>query len=404
MQKQGINIALIIGISITLLVTVSACHTTKTASSNEKRNTKDTIVVSEKATVDTDTVHRKTLVHRNTSFKPQSKQLTRVDHYNNAFDELESMLKSNEPLDFKRAVFITENAYFGDSLSYKKFNQSIHSLVTIADRWQSMNKMQEYDFADSTAVKKNGAIFTLMKDTIYFVENVPLHTPFQYDFEDFLGEKEWSNQFVTKLLLTGSGNCHSLPYLYKILADELQAEAYLSLAPNHIYIKHRSKKWGWYNTELTSGEFPTDAWVKASGYITLDAIRNGIYMDTLGQKESVALCVYDLAKGYLAQTKNYQDGFVLKCCDLVLKHDPQNINALILKAETLKKQYDVFKSNNEISKAQQAYTQMQQLYVKGLEMGYREMPLAMYLEWLSSINEQKNKYVNSEINRTFNNR
>ncbi|PHR43740.1 MAG: hypothetical protein COA32_15915 [Fluviicola sp.] len=402
MQKRGINIALIIGISITLLVTVSACHTTKTASSNEKRNTKDTIVVSEKTTVDT--VHRKTFVHRNTPSQPQSKQLNYLDYYNIAFDELENMLNDNQPLDFKRAVFITEKAYFRDSLSYEKFNNRIHSLVNIADMWMRSNAMKDYNFPDSNAVKKNGAIFTLMKDTIYFIEDLPFHRPFQYDFEDFLGEKEWSNQFVTKLLLNGSGNCHSLPYLYKILADELQTEAYLSLAPNHIYIKHRSKKWGWYNTELTSGEFPTDAWVKASGYITLDAIRNGIYMDTLGQKESVALCVYDLAKGYLVQTKNSHDGFVLKCCDLVLKHDPQNINALILKAETLKKQYDVFKSNNEIGKAQQTYTQMQQLYVKGLEMGYREMPLAMYLEWLSSINEQKDKYVNSEINRTFNNR
>lgn len=402
MQKQGIKLSLIIGFGITLLVTVSACHTTKTAGSNEKVSTKDTTVVSENATLDT--LHRETIVHRNTPFKPQPKQLTHLDYYNNAFDELESMLEGNQPLDFKRAVFVTENAYFGDSLSYKKFNKLVNSLVEIADMWISSNTMQEYYFPDSIVVKKNGAIFTLMKDTIYFMEDLPLHTPFQYDFEDFLGEKEWSNQFVTKLLISGSGNCHSLPYLYKILADELETEAYLSLAPNHIYIKHRSKKWGWYNTELTSGEFPTDAWVKASGYITLDAIRNGIYMDTLGQKESVALCVYDLAKGYLAQSENYQDGFVLKCCDLVLKYDPQNINAIILKAETLKKQYDVFKSNNEISEAQQAYTLMQHLYVKGSEMGYREMPLAMYLEWLSSINEQKDKYVNSEINRTFNNR
>ncbi|PHR46496.1 MAG: hypothetical protein COA32_10145 [Fluviicola sp.] len=371
------------------------------ADTNEQITTKDTTAVSKKATVDT--LHRKTLIHRNTPIQSQSKQLNYLDYYNIAFNELENMLKDNQPLDFKRAVFITENAYFGDSLSYKKFNKSIDSLVRITNLWMNSNKLKEYSFPDSISVKRNGAIFTLMKDTIYWKEGI-FHTPFQYDFEDFLGEKEWSSQFVTKLLLSGSGNCHSLPYLYKILADELQTEAYLSLAPNHIYIKHRSIKWGWYNTELTSGEFPTDAWVKASGYITLDAIRNGIYMDTLGQKESVALCVYDLAKGYLTQTKNYQDSFVLKCCDLVLNYDPQNINAIILKAETLKRQYNVFKSNNEISKAQQTYTQMQQLYVKGLEMGYREMPLTMYLEWLSSINLQKDKYVNSELNRTFNNR
>src|SRR5690606_11249719 len=109
----------------------------------------------------------------------------------------------------------------------------------------------------------------------------------------------------------------------------------------------KSKKWGWYNTELTSGEFPTDGWMKASGYITLNAIRNGIYMDTLSNKQSVALCVYDLAKGYISLTKNFTDGFVLNCCDLVLKHYPNNINTLILKAETLRSLSEHYKNLGE---------------------------------------------------------
>jgi hypothetical protein len=57
--------------------------------------------------------------------------------------------------------------------------------------------------------------------------------------------------------------------------------------------------------------------------------------------------------------------------------------------------------HNQHEKAQKVFPEMQQLYVKGLEMGYREMPKRMYLAWLSSINEQKEKYVNSEINGTF---
>ncbi|MFA5575610.1 MAG: hypothetical protein WC994_11270 [Brumimicrobium sp.] len=372
-----------------------ACKTSKNVVSgtNETKATDTTVT-----TVYIDST--KQIEFRNTTTE-RTKELTTRDYYDNAFEELQQMLDASKPLNFKRAVFLTENAYFKDSLDYDKFKLQIRSLAEICMIWMKSNKLIDYNQSDSLIIQRNGSIFTLMKDTVFLVDKFPFHIPFQYDFNDFLGEQNWSNQFVTKLLTTDLGNCHSLPYLYKILADELNAEAYLSLAPNHIYVKHRSKEWGWYNTELTSGEFPTDAWVKASGYITIDAIRNGIYMDTLGQKESVALCVYDLAKGYFAQTGNYMDGFVINCCDLVLKHHPTNINAVILKAETLRKQYGNFKKNGQQEKAQKAYSEMQQLYVKGLEMGYREMPKEMYLAWLSSINEQKDKYVNSKINRTF---
>lgn|SRR5690554_14772 len=393
MQKRVINILSLTIFGFTLLL--GACKTSKSVvNKTDDAKISDTTI----STVYTDTI--KQIELRNTTTEKAKHKTTR-DYYNNAFVELERMLEGNKQLSFKRAVFLTENAYFEDSLNYGNFNLRIQSLAEICAVWMKSNKLINYNQSDSSMIQRNGAIFTLMKDTIYLVDNFPFHTPFQYDFNDFLGEENWSNQFVTKLLFTSSGNCHSLPYLYKILANEINTEAYLSLAPNHIYLKHRSKEWGWYNTELTSGEFPTDAWIKASGYITIDAIRSGIYMDTLGQKESVALCVYDLAKGYLAQTDNYLDGLVLNCCDLVLKHHPTNINAIILKAETLRKQFEHFKLNNHQEKAQKVFVEMQQLYVKGLEMGYREMPKKMYLAWLSSINEQKEKYVNSEINSTF---
>ena len=63
--------------------------------------------------------------------------------------------------------------------------------------------------------------------------------------------------------------------------DELGEKCWLALAPNHMYIKAKTQHIGWYNIELTTGDFPTDAWLMASGYIHLDAVRNGIYTDTL---------------------------------------------------------------------------------------------------------------------------
>ena len=85
------------------------------------------------------------------------------------------------------------------------------------------------------------------------------YPPYSYDFTDFDGKEDWRQMFVIKLLQTHSGNCHSLPFLYKILIEENGEKANLALATNHIYIKHQIKKSGWYNTELTSGIFPIDA-------------------------------------------------------------------------------------------------------------------------------------------------
>jgi hypothetical protein len=36
----------------------------------------------------------------------------------------------------------------------------------------------------------------------------------------------------------------------------------------------------------------------ASGYIHLDAIQNGVFMKALTNKESLALCLFDLAQAY----------------------------------------------------------------------------------------------------------
>lgn len=328
------------------------------------------------------------------------KTMTTLDYYDSAFDEIICMLDGKKPLDFKNAVFITENAFFNNQMDYNEYNYVINGLKDLCLKWMKSNHLVNYPYSDSIKLHKNSAIFSVMKDTIYLVDGIPFYEPYKYDFESSV-QNDWSAQFVTRLLVSGLGNCHSLPYLYKILANELNTEAYLSMAPNHIYIKHRSKKWGWYNTELTSSEFPSDAWVKASGYITMDAIRSGIYMDTLSQHESVALCVYDLAKNYQVQTNNYSDGFILKCCDLALKYNPELINAIILKAETLKKNYESLKKSGNENEAKAIFNEMQEIYMNGLKLGYREMSAEMYRAWLNSAKEGNEKFVNQEINRTF---
>jgi len=333
------------------------------------------------------------------SFDCKSQDLRK--HYDTALNQLSYILQQNN--NFKEAVFIVENTYFEDSLSRNSFNFQIAVAVSIIKDWVSQNTLKDYRLKDSLNVLYNFGIYHYLKDTIKANTRLgigTMSTPYQYDFNDFLGSKKWSNMFVTKLLNTRKGNCHSLPYLYKILADELGITCWLSLAPNHIYIKNRCKKIGWYNTELTSGEFPIDAWITTSGYIPVKAVQTGIYMDTLSNQQAIALCVLDLAKGYEFQTKNYYDGFIIKCCDLVLQYHPVNVQAMLLKAETLKRVYEK-EDFEKFPKPTSTFNEMQELYVKLFDLGYREMPEKMYLQWLRSVTEQRNKYGNKQLKETF---
>lgn len=286
-----------------------------------------------------------------------------------------------------------------NQLHYEKFDQYINKMVAIIKGYQLANPLLNYHFPDSIDFHNNMAIYKILKDTIKLLgldgKEYSL-MPYGYDFNDFFGRENWSNMFVTKLLYTHKGNCHSLPYLYKILADEIGASCWLTLAPDHIYIQNRCKKTGWYNVELTSGSFPVDGWIMASGYLPLQAVQSGIYMDTLGNRQSIALCILDLAKEYESQVKNYDDGFIIDCCNLVLYYNPNNAQAILLKAETLKRIYQR-ETKEQRPMATDTYTQMEQLYVKLFDLGYREMPEKMYMDWLLSVNKEQAKYENKKV-------
>jgi hypothetical protein len=340
------------------------------------------------------------LIFLGKSGNSQSRDSSVVNCYDSAYNRFNELLLKDGA--FKEAVFTSENAYFNNQLNQEKFYNYITALKNLCLYWSSFNAIRDYKYADSVNFQKNFGLYAVMKDTIKIIDtalNKYYHLPFTYDFNDFAGRDNWANMFVSKLLITHKGNCHSLPYLYKILADEIGASCWLALAPNHMYIENRCKKTGWYNTELTSGEFPIDAWIMASGYLPLQAVQTGIYMDTLSNQESIAMCILDLAKGYEHKTNNYYDGFILKCCDLSLHYFPHNVQAILLKAETLKHIYEKQKVA-KLTTAKNTYHQMEELYVRLFDLGYREMPDKMYQQWLQSVVKEQDKYSNKQLRET----
>jgi len=51
--------------------------------------------------------------------------------YNEAYDSLQAMLAGRSPQSFKKAVFITENAFTANSMYYEKFDDHIRQLATL---------------------------------------------------------------------------------------------------------------------------------------------------------------------------------------------------------------------------------------------------------------------------------
>ena len=321
------------------------------------------------------------------------------EYFNESFTKINSMLLDKDPLNFTQAVYVTENAYFDNKLNANDFNNAIKFNTSICRGIIASGNI-EYPEKDKEKATAQCAVFVFMTDSIPVKTNygVISHTSFQYNFVDFAGQREWSNMFVSRLMQTKKGNCHSLPYLYKMIMDELGQPAYLSLAPNHIYIKAQNKRVGWYNIELTCGDFPTDAWLMASGYIHTDALRNGIYMDTLSTKQSVTLCLVDLAQGYQAKFGIQDGSFILKCCETALIHFPKYINAMLLKAETLTILYK--QSDKDSEQGKKLFAQMNEVYTNINQLGYRKMPQGMYLNWLKSSGTQTTNYrMKSLVNR-----
>lgn len=344
--------------------------------------------------------------------KAQSNQF-----YNDSYQTIDNMLEGKQKYSFKVAVFSVEQAYYQGKLDTLKLNQEIRFLKYFANTILKSRDLS-YSDSDKDKVSKYSAIYSIMCRSLPVAvkDTVIQYKPFAYDFTDVFGHNDLPNLFVSKLLATKKGNCNSMPYLYKILAEELGVDANLALAPNHVYIKHNIKSIGWFNTELTSGIFPEDGWLMASGYIHLDAIKNGVYMKALNNKESLALCLFDLAQAYNRSYPGNDGEFVIKAIEKAIEVYPNFAKALILKAETHKKQFEniMFKMNlskevpehikivQQDPKAKELMKLMKKEYGYIYDLGYRQMPEEMYLEWLLSLKTERNKYENKKLLKTLN--
>ncbi len=245
-------------------------------------------------------------------------------HFDIAINEIEQMLKGEIPLSFKRAVYLVENAYYAGSISWEEYNSEIVRMKLILNKMIDTRGLRQYKTAG------NWAVFTYMSDSI--PENN--FTPYQYDFEDFISDIDRESYMVWRLMKTRKGNCRSLPYFYKILADEVGVEAFLAIVPMHCYIKHRDEQGNWWNLEMTTGSFSRSSFIMETFNVSETAIESGLFMKSLSDIESVAYCIHDLLLFYESRTGRYSDDFVKKCYEIGLQYYP-NSQLQVLKANDL---------------------------------------------------------------------
>lgn len=322
--------------------------------------------------------------------------------YYSAFNNLSKF--NPEDYSIADAVFIVENAYYNNDKNFQKtFQSGIQKAVKIIQNQISSKKIDETDNSS-----KNLAIFQ------YFAENTKqngkiVHKAMKYDFDDYMGIKDYSKMFVSKLMKSNTGQCHSMPLLYLILAEQIGAEAFLVMSPNHSYIRYMDDSGEMLSLELTNGMFSANSFVLNSGYIKSEALQNKLYMQNLSKKEVLSQTFVDLASGYIH--KFGYDEFVGQVLNKALELNPNNINATLWKSNTnqirfqeackrLGINYEDKQELQNIRNYPNLVGQLQEInheFDKIDQSGFSIMPPEDYEQWLSLLNTAENKQKSEEI-------
>ncbi|MNS13493.1 hypothetical protein D3C72_450890 [compost metagenome] len=329
-----------------------------------------------------------------------------TEYYRNVYEKMLSL--NIDGYSVKEVNFDIENAYFGNRLDMAEFSKIIKQTADFISV-----KMKERNFDMNSNTAKNFMLFEFFTQPMQVRGFKEKHFPIKYDFEDYWGRDDWAKMFVTKLLKTNTGQCHSMPLLYLMLAEEIDAKAYLALSPNHSYIRFEDDKGKWYNLELTNGMFTVPSFILNNGFITAEAIQNKLYMQNLSKKEMLSQFYTDLASGYVH--KFGYDDFVEKVANKALELDPKSINANMVKSNynEARLRYAIMKLGIntrtqqgrekilEYPKAVEILREMHAQYKVIDDSGFQQMPAEAYEKWLGSLREAEKKEESEKLVKQF---
>lgn len=361
----------------------------------------------------------------------QQRVITKAN-YQKAKLELESMLDGKQRLNYEQAIFLIENAWWDNRIDPIKFQamlergiENIRQIMTYSKFepkprveewghttiWDKLDEKYKKDKGYSKSLIANYAIYKYMTDTFSFMEQnkIFIHEPYYYSTSDPMGSNDWTNTQVVSLMQKHIGNCYAFVSLFKIYAERLHTDAVICSAPSHVYICHSDEDATLYNIELSSRAFPSTGTISTLTHTTQAAAENEISLRQLDLKQSVALCLVYLAKGYEHKLGIQADDFIWQCAEKALQYDVHNLNALLLKREVLEKRVLALNKSITQLKDNQDYKDLEQLTTKLYQLGYKEMPLDMknllIQQWSrdSSVLLVKQNYSDVPVNKSVKN-
>lgn len=324
---------------------------------------------------------------------PSRMSMRGAGSFKTAFAKLKQMANDSNLFTINEAVFTVENAFYFNTGEFERVDKAISDIASFLE---GLMPKYGYDLNDNLA--KNLMIFRFFTDTLISDDSSFHHTPIQYDFEDYRGKLDYAKQMVSKVMVENSWQCHSLPLLYIMIAEKMQAESYLALAPYHSYIKIPLPQGGYQNIELTSRILTSDAHVLQSGFVTAEALQNELYLRPLSEIELLSYCITDLAKEYV--WKYGHDPFVQEMIEYALELFPNNIvahkvlsNQYTVRFMHIERQLGVTEQNfqtkmKQYPKALAILQKRNEIYDNIDALGYRFMTGEQYESWLNGIMEE----------------
>jgi len=315
--------------------------------------------------------------------------------FNEALAQLKALLSGTANPSLADAFYITESAWGNPYLSRKEYDQALDRSADFIRKWMQQNGLDAASNED-----KHRAIQKFMSQKLTISEDsrnkdgktrlrTVEHQPFFYDFEDYEARNDHRNFFVTKCLATGGGQCNSMPVVYLLLAERLGVPAYLSFAPQHALVKYRNNKDEIVNYEATTNWHINNLWYQENLFISPDAIRSGIYLDTLNKQKIIANCMLDLAIQYCRKMPNDNGKFLQDCLWESHFYFPKqnNIYAYFVYSMLLKGWLSAYIAAHHITDPEQLRNdtwafglqkeyQRNEGYIK--ELGYRDLPETLY--------------------------
>ena len=313
--------------------------------------------------------------------------------YIKAKQVIQEMLNGKQSLSIKDAFYFSEAAFGDLHLTYQEYTNIIKANTDFIKQWLSE---KGHDLNNPEAL--HYGIQKFMSDTLYITIDGKRkgHIPFYYDYIDAISSKDRRNYFVTKTIATGSGQCHTFPITYLILAEALGIEANLAYNPQHSFIRFKNNQGAVINYETTVDKFLPNSFYIETLPVMAEAQRNSLYVTELNKKQVVASVLFDLAVNFIKEHWLHDKSFIVDCIQTAEPYFPRQgfINTannylhkrLYADDFNSKIQEKKIKDFNEIKQypdVLQAYKNYYGYMESVSKLGIQDFPEAEYLRMLS---------------------